>query len=171
MSPKTEENLGALGMVLLMVLLLMILFAGCKTITRTEYVPVEVKEIETVEVVDTVYEVPVPESHDSVAVADTTSYLHNAVAYSYASYTDGMLHHSLGINPMAKLTVEVPHYEVRTKYVEKPVIQTKTVEVEKKLTLWQKVKLWVGETLLLLLFGAAVYIVRLKIEIHNKNKL
>jgi hypothetical protein len=134
---------------------------GCRSV-RTEYIPVETKTVETVTVVDTVQAVPLPSSRDSVSLPDTVSYLHNAFAYSWARYSGGLLSHSLGILPGASMVIRVPHYEVRTRYVERPVIQVKEVEVERKLTRWQSLKIRLGECFVLLILLLSGYIVYLK---------
>ena len=77
---------------------------------------------------------------DSIAVRDTTSFLSNPYAYSWARYSGGILQHSLGIWPNSVLIVTVPHYMTVTKRIEVP----KIVEVEKKLNWWQKTKIEIG---------------------------
>ena len=106
---------------------------SCKSI---KYVPVEIKTTETVEVHDTTIMEKLIQYKDSISTPDTTSFLSNPYGYSWATYSNGILYHSLGIWPNAFLSVNVPKYMTITRTVEVP----KIVEVEKKLTRWQQFK-------------------------------
>lgn len=107
---------------------------------QTKYVPVEIKTTETVEFHDTtVLERLIP-FKDSVAIRDTSSFLSNLYAYSWAKWSNGILQHSLGIWPGSVLLIKVPRYMTVTKRIEVP----KIVEVEKKLNRWQKTKVDLG---------------------------
>lgn len=118
------------------VAVLILLVLSCKT----RYVPVEIKTTETVEVHDTTITERLVPYKDSTATRDTTSFLSNPYAYSWAGYSDGILQHSLGIWPNAVLIVTVPHYMTVTKRIEVPEV----VEVEKKLNWWQRTKVETG---------------------------
>ena len=61
------------------------LFFGCTTKKVVEYVPIEKKVTETVTLTDTIVDVQLVPYRDSVSVKDSTSYLKNEYAYSYAS--------------------------------------------------------------------------------------
>jgi hypothetical protein len=128
---------------LFILLTALITLAACKTV---EYVPVPVEHIvrETVTVRDTVIDVRIEHTHDSVTVPlsrDTVNYLENQYAYSYALVTGGDLVHSLGTQ---KGTVPV-----RTEYIE--IIRTDSIPYTVKIdvpgkeviihkpTLWQRV--------------------------------
>ena len=119
-----------------------VLFSGC---TRKVYVPVERTTTVTEFVRDTIVEVQLKVVHDTVTIEaegrDTTSYLENGTHYSHATWRDGKLGHSLGTLPDAKLldTLKVKHVIIRDS-IPYPV----QVEVEKKLTFWQKVKIEYG---------------------------
>lgn len=76
------------------------LFFGCTTKKVVEYVPIEKKVTETVILTDTIVDVQLVPYKDSVSVKDSTSYLKNEYAYSYASLRNGTLHHSLGVFPL-----------------------------------------------------------------------
>lgn len=108
--------------------------------TSTKYVPVETKVTETVEVHDTTITEKLVTYRDSVAVRDTSSFLSNPYAYSWAVWNNGILHHSLGIWPNAVLIIKVPQYSTITKTIQTP----KIVEVEKKLTKWEQMKVDIG---------------------------
>ncbi len=113
---------------------------------RTKYVPVELKTTETVEYHDTTIVKELVPYKDSVEVRDTSSFLSNSYAYSWAVWNNGTLHHSLGIWPGKVLIIKIPHYMTVTRRVEVP----KIVEVEKKLSWWQQVKINLGSVSILL---------------------
>lgn len=135
-----QERFGLLmpliGMLLLIILALL---SSCRS-SRIEYVSVESVRIDSVTVKDTVISQLLVPYRDSVATADTTSYLSNPYAYSRATWSKGQLQHTLGIWPAASVVVRVPYYIDRYVYRSVP----KVVEVEKKLSRWQQIKLQIG---------------------------
>ena len=102
---------------------------------------------------------------EKVATLDTASVLENKYAKSEAVVSGGVLHHSLSTKPVRE-PVEVQIKEtVRDSIVYRDRIQTKTVEVEKKLTWWQSLKMKTGGVTLL----AIVLIVILFLISHFTN--
>lgn len=124
------------GIFLLYVLALLSL-ASCR---QVRYIPVETVRVDSTVVHDTSMYVRLVPYKDSVATRDTSSFLSNPYGYSWAQWSDGLLHHSLGIWPFATTQVEVPYFIDRYVTVTKPQI----VEVEKKLSRWQQFKQDVG---------------------------
>ena len=103
-----------------------------------------------------VVELPVLIEHN--VTLDTTSNLENAYAKSEAVVSDGVLRHSLQTKP-AKLPVVVEKKIIyRDSIRTQEVVVPETVEVEKPLTFWQKVKLKIGgiAIVMTLLFGLYV---------------
>lgn len=98
------------------------------------------------------FEIPV--EVEKIVTRDTVSHLENRYAASDAVVSGGYLSHSLESKPQ---TIYVP-YEVTvtdTLIVEKEVTTAvETKEVEKKLSWWQKVRLWAFLPLLLLFLWA-----------------
>lgn len=135
-------------------LLLLLLLVGCKT----EYVPVEVKTTETITLRDTAIVEKLVEYHDSVSVSDTSSYLKNEYCETYASFENGILHHSLGTLKDARVEVVTQVKEIE-KVVEKPTIveKEKKVEVEKKLTFFEKACMNLGKVTIFALIILVVY--------------
>lgn len=133
-----------IGMLLLINLALL---SSCRS-SRIEYVPVESVRIDSVTVKDTVISQLLVPYRDSVAIADTTSFLSNPYAYSRATWTNGQLQHTLGIWPTAAIVVRVPYYIDRYVYRQVP----KIVEVEKKLSRWQQIKLQAGGVAICFIF-------------------
>ena len=124
------------GISLLCILALLSL-ASCR---QVRYIPVETVRVDSTVVHDTSMYVRLVPYKDSVATRDTSSFLSNPYGYSWAQWSGGLLHHSLGIWPFATTQVEVPYFIDRYVTVTKPEI----VEVEKKLSRWQQFKQDVG---------------------------
>ena len=141
-------------------LLLALGVVACGTVrpvTGVDSTKVEV-HTETVIQHDTAY-VELPVIVEKVATLDTTSTLENTYAKSEAVVTAGILHHSLETK-LVSIPVKV---ETKTVYRDSLVfrdrVQTQTVEVEKKLNWWQKLKLKAGGLFLILTLIGIVYII------------
>ena len=126
------------------IIILMSSIWGC---TRKVYVPVETTTVITETVRDTIVKVKLATYRDTITTPDTLSHLSNPYAESYARVSGGLLHHSL--------TSNAPEVEVKTviKYRDREVIKKepypvkveKIVEVEKKLSQWQSIRMRIGE--------------------------
>lgn len=140
--PDDRKKLLLIILGVIAFVLMFVCFSGC---SRRVYVPVERTTTVTELMVDTVVEVSVKEVHDTVTIQtrgrDTLSYLSNGLAYSFASIENGVLGHSLGTVPGATLkdSIKVKHVIIRDS-IPYPV----TVEVEKKLTWWERKKMEYG---------------------------
>ena len=141
-------------------LLLALGVVACGTVrpvTGVDSTKVEV-HTETVIEHDTAY-VELPVIVEKVATLDTTSTLENTYAKSEATVTAGILRHSLETKPVS-IPVKV---ETKTVYRDSLIfrdrVQTQTVEVEKKLNWWQKLKLKAGGLFLILTLIGIVYII------------
>ena len=150
-------------------LLLALGVVACGTVrpvTGVDSTKVEV-HTETVIQHDTAY-VELPVIVEKVATLDTTSTLENTYAKSEAIVTAGILRHSLETKPVS-IPVKV---ETKTVYRDSLVfrdrVQTQTVEVEKKLNWWQKLKLKAGGFFLILTLIGIVYII---VNLFVKPKL
>ena len=118
-----------------------------RPVLESDNTKVEVKTVVRT-VTDTAY-IELPVIVEKVATLDTTSVLENKYAKSEASVSGGVLHHSLQTKPVRE-PVKVERVEVvRDSLVYRDRVQTVTVEVEKKLTWWQDLKLKVGGMALL----------------------
>ncbi len=141
-------------------LLLALGVVACGTVrpvTGVDSTKVEV-HTETRYVHDTAY-VELPVIIEKVAILDTASTLENTYAKSEAVVTNGILRHSLETKPVS-VPVKVETKEVvRDSIVFRDRVQTQTVEVEKKLNWWQKLKLKAGGVFLLLTLIGIVYII------------
>ena len=150
-------------------LLLALGVVACGTVrpvTGVDSTKVEVRT-ETVIQHDTAY-VELPVIVEKVATLDTTSTLENTYAKSEAVVTAGILHHSLETKPVS-IPVKVETKTVyRDSLVYRDRVQTQTVEVEKKLNWWQKLKLKAGGLFLILTLIGIVYII---VNLFVKPKL
>ena len=150
-------------------LLLALGVVACGTVrpvTGVDSTKVEV-HTETVIQHDTAY-VELPVIIEKVATLDTTSTLENTYARSEAVVTAGILRHSLETKPVS-IPVKV---ETKTVYRDSLVfrdrVQTQTVEVDKELNWWQKLKLKAGGLFLILTLIGIVYII---VNLFVKPKL
>lgn len=169
--PKNDpDDRRKLWLILIGAVAFVLMFVAFSACTRKVYVPVErtTTVVETLR--DTIVEVEVRHSRDTVTMEpkgrDTLSYLHNDIAYSFASLEGGRLGHSLGTMPGARLTAPV---QIRTIHVIDSIPYPVTVEVERKLNFWQQVKIEYGGFAM----GAAValaFILGLTIWNEKRNR-
>ncbi len=115
-----------------------------ETVVRTEYLP------------DTVWmEIPVEQVRQTVR--DTSSRLETSLAVSEAKITpEGNLFHALENKPQKKAIPTEKEVIYRDSIVYRDRIQTQTVEVEKKLSWWQKTQMkgfWALGVLFTILIG------------------
>ena len=128
-----------------------------RPVLESDNTKVEVKVVEKI-VKDTAW-VELPVIVEKVATLDTASVLENKYAKSEAVVSGGVLHHSLQTKPVRE-PVEVQIKEiVRDSIVYRDRIQTKTVEVEKKLTGWQQAKMKVGGICFILIILIGLYFI------------
>ena len=140
-----------------------------RSLQNSESSRVEVRT-ETVIKHDTAY-VELPVIIEKVATLDTTSTLENTYAKSEATVTAGILHHSLETKPVS-VPVQIETKEVvRDSIIFRDRIQTQTVEVERKLTWWQKTKMNLGIVTLCEILLAVAYIIYLIFNNFLKLKL
>ena len=141
-------------------LILSILLSACgvaRPVLESDNTKVEVKVVEKI-VRDTAW-LELPVIVEKVATLDTASVLENKYAKSEASVSGGVLHHSLQTKPVRE-PVEVQIKEiVRDSLVYRDRIQTKTIEVEKKLTPWQQAKMKVGGICFILIILIGLYFI------------
>ncbi|WP_195501197.1 hypothetical protein [Bacteroides clarus] len=148
---------------LLYVILLALAVCSCRT--RMVYMPVETKVLDSIICHDTTFQEKLIPYKDSVSVSDTTSFLRNPYAYSYASWSNGTLNHSLGIYPHATVTVKIPYFIERIRRVEVP----KPYPVEKELSWWEKFKINYGGVSISINITCVLFvIVWLTIKIRKK---
>ena len=141
-------------------LLFTLLLTACgvaRPVLESDNTKVEVKVVEKI-VKDTAwFELPV--IVEKVATLDTASVLENKYAKSEAVVSGGVLHHSLQTKPVREPVSVESKETVRDSIVYRDRIQTKTVEVEKKLTGWQQAKMKVGGICFILIILIGLYFI------------
>ena len=149
--------------------------SSCGTVRQTcpfsqsDSTRVEVRT-QTVTKTDTV-SVELPVIIERNVTLDTLSRLENTYAKSEAKVANGILLHSLETKP-ARLPVEV---KTETIYIDSLVyrdrLTTRTVEVERKLTWWQKARMHAGTATFILLAFAILYLLLKSINPLNLKRL
>ena len=131
-------------------LLLLFAASACGTVRMLpvqDSTQVEVRtEVRTVH--DTAF-VELPVIVERVSTLDTASVLENKYAKSAVSVSGGVLHHSLETKPAREPVSVEKQIVYRDSLVYRDRIVTETVEVEKKLSWWESLKLKVGGLALL----------------------
>lgn len=137
-----------------------LLVSACSTVRHapsvTDSTRVEVR-VERKFVHDTAW-LELPVIIEKVETLDTASVLENKYAKSEASVSGGVLTHSLQTKPV-KEPVSIQHEIVyRDSLVYRDRVQTQTVEVERQLTAWQRLRLSLGTVFLVLIVVATLYL-------------
>ena len=150
-------------------LLLLLTASACSTVRQlssTDSTKVEVR-YETKIVHDTAY-VELPVIVERVATLDTASVLENKYAKSAASVSGGILTHSLETKPVREPVRVEKEIVYRDSLVFRDRVQTVTVEVEKKLTGWQRLQMRLGLVAILIIVIVVIYFIFLIIN-HFKS--
>ena len=137
-----------------------LLLSACgvaRPVLESDNTKVEVKTVVRT-VTDTAY-IELPVIVEKVATLDTASVLENKYAKSEASVSGGVLHHSLQTKPVREPVSVESREIVRDSVVYRDRIQTRTVEVEKKLTGWQQAKMKVGGVCFILIILIGLYFI------------
>ena len=140
-------------------LLLLLAASACSTVrqlpTVTDSTKVEVRVVEKV-VRDTAW-IELPAIVEKVQTLDTVSVLENKYAKSEASVHSGFLAHSLEVKPVREPVSVEAREIVRDSIIFRDRVQTQTIEVERKLTWWQSLKMKAGGVALLVIALAILY--------------
>ena len=140
------------------VLLLSCFLSACgvaRPVLDQDNTKVEVKTV-VERVVDTAY-VQLPVYVDRAETLDTISVLENRLAVSSAVVSGGVLRHSLSTKAVPLPVPVEKEIVYRDSLVYRDRVVTQTVEVEKKLTLWQDLKQNIGGVALLFMLIYGVY--------------
>ena len=152
-----------------LLLLSLLAASACSTVRplpSTDSTKVEVR-YETKTVHDTAF-VELPVIVERVATLDTASVLENKYAKSAASVSGGVLAHSLETKPVREPVSVEKQIVFRDSLVFRDKVQTVTVEVEKKLTWWQTLKMRLGLVAIVLIVIVVIYFIFLIIN-HFKS--
>ena len=152
-----------------LLLLSLLAASACSTVRplpTTDSTKVEVR-YETKTVHDTAF-VELPVIVERVVTLDTASVLENKYAKSAASVSGGVLTHSLETKPVREPVSVEKQIVYRDSLVFRNKVQTVTVEVEKKLTWWQTLKMRLGLVAIVLIVIVVIYFIFLIIN-HFKS--
>ena len=152
-----------------LLLLSLLAASACSTVRplpSTDSTKVEVR-YETKTIHDTAF-VELPVIVERVATLDTASVLENKYAKSAASVSGGVLTHSLETKPVREPVSVEKQIVYRDSLVFRDKVQTVTVEVEKKLTWWQTLKMRFGLVAIVLIVIVVIYFIFLIIN-HFKS--
>ena len=140
-------------------LLLLLAASACgtvRTLPVQDSTRVEVRTVEKI-VRDTAW-VELPVIIEKRTTLDTASVLENKYAKSEASVSGGLLLHSLETKPVREPVSVEKQIVYRDSLVYRDRIVKETVEVEKKFTWWQALKLNTGGFCLLALLLIVIYV-------------
>ena len=141
-------------------LLLLLAASACgtvRTLPVQDSTRVEVRVVEKT-VRDTAW-VELPVIIEKRTTLDTASVLENKYAKSEAAVSGGVLNHSLSTKPVREPVAVETKELVRDSIVYRDRIQTRTVEVEKKLTGLQQAKMKVGGICFILIILIGLYFI------------
>lgn len=133
---------------ILITVLLLLILQGCKT--RTVYIPVKQSTHETVTLRDTVIDTRLEFYRDTIVTPDSISFLSNPYGFSWAEAKGGRLHHSLSVWPDSLIPIKTVFIDkVVRDSIPCPYPVEIEVPVEKKLSIWQYIRIRLGEILLI----------------------
>ena len=139
----------------------MLLFSSCRTgkvvvVEARDSVRVE-ERVREIKVTDTLF-VEVPPQSAERTTADSTSHLENDYAVSDARIMiDGSLYHSLETKPRTDTIPKELYVQVRDTTIYREKVIPKIYPVEKELNWFTQMRIWLGNVMLVLIAGAAVW--------------
>ena len=147
---------------LITALLLLILTAascGAARVTPsvTDSTRVEVRT-HIVRQIDTAF-IELPVIVEKVATLDTSSVLENKYAKSEAIVSGGVLHHSLATKPVRQPVAVEKEIVYKDSLVFRDRVSTETVEIEKQLNWWQRLRLFLGTLVLIAALASIAYFI------------
>ena len=147
----------------LWVVAIVLLFSSCRTgrqvvvVEARDSVRVE-ERVREIKVSDTLF-VAVPMQKESTTVRDSTSHLENDYAISDARVmADGSLYHSLETKPRTDTLSREVGVQVRDSIVYREKVIPKIYPVEKELNWFVRMRIWLGNIMLVLISGAVIWL-------------
>ena len=138
------------------------LFSSCRT--GRQVVVVEARDsvrieerVREIKVTDTLF-VAVPMQKESTTVRDSTSHLENDYAISDARImADGSLYHSLETKPRTDTLTQELSVQAKDSIIYREKVVPKIVPVEKELNWFVRMRIWLGNIMLVLISGAVAW--------------
>ena len=140
--------------------IVMLLFSSCRTgkvvvVEAKDSVRVE-ERVREIKVTDTLF-VAVPMQKESTTVRDSMSHLENDYAISDARIMiDGSLYHSLETKPRIDTIPKELSVQVRDTTIYREKVVPKIYPVEKELNWFVRMRIWLGNVMLVLISGAVI---------------
>ena len=139
----------------------LLLFSSCRTgrqvvvVEARDSVRVE-ERVREIKVTDTLF-VEVPAQSAERTTADSTSHLENDYAVSDARImADGSLYHSLGTKPRTDTLTQELSVQAKDSIIYREKVVPKIVPVEKELNWFVRMRIWLGNIMLVLISGAVI---------------
>jgi len=141
----------------------LLLFPSCRT--GRQVVVVEARDsvrieerVREIKVTDTLF-VEVPMQKESTTVRDSMSHLENDYAISDARINpDGSLYHSLETKPRTDTLSREVGVQVRDSIIYREKVVPKIYPVEKALNWFVRMRIWLGNIMLVLISGAVIWL-------------
>lgn len=142
--------------------IVMLLFSSCRTgkvvvVEAKDSVRVE-ERVREIKVTDTLF-VAVPMQKESTTVRDSTSHLENDYAISDARIMiDGSLYHSLETKPRTDTLTQELSVQAKDSIIYREKVIPKIYPVEKELNWFVRMRIWLGNIMLVLISGAVIWL-------------
>lgn len=144
--------------------IVLLLFSSCRT--GQQIVVVEGKDsirieerIREIKITDTLF-IAVPPQSAERTTADSTSHLENDYAVSDARImADGSLYHSLETKARTDTLTGEVSVQAKDSIIYRYKLNTKVVTVEKELNWFAKMRIWIGNVMLVFIAGASIWAV------------
>ncbi len=140
----------------------LLLFPSCRTgrqvvvVEARDSVRVE-ERVREIKVTDTLF-VEVPMQKESTTVRDSTSHLENDYAVSDARINpDGSLYHSLETKPRTDTLTQELSVQAKDSIIYREKVVPKIYPVEKELNWFARMRIWLGNVMLVLIAGAVAW--------------
>ena len=141
----------------------LLLFSSCRTgrqvvvVEARDSVRVE-ERVREIKVTDTLF-VAVPMQKESTTVRDSTSHLENDYAVSDARIMiDGSLYHSLETKPRTDTLTQELSVQAKDSIIYREKVVPKIYPVEKALNWFVRMRIWLGNIMLVLISGAVIWL-------------
>ena len=140
----------------------MLLFSSCRTgkvvvVEARDSVRVE-ERVREIKVTDTLF-VEVPMQKESTTVRDSMSHLENDYAISDARImADGSLYHSLETKPRTDTLTQELSVQAKDSIIYREKVIPKIYPVEKELNWFVRMRIWLGNIMLVLISGAVIWL-------------
>ena len=142
--------------------IVLLLFSSCRTgkivvVEGKDSIRIE-ERVREIKVTDTLF-VAVPMQKESTTVRDSMSHLENDYAISDARImADGSLYHSLETKPRTDTLTQELSVQAKDSIIYREKVIPKIVPVEKELNWFVRMRIWLGNVMLVLISGAVIWL-------------